>query len=164
MARIFIAIRFNDEVKNTLANIQNALRAKGVRGNYCPYNNLHLTLAFIGEKYDLPNIYKAVSEVTFKPFTMTLGELGTFPTKTGVIWCGLKENEPVTTVANKLRERLAAHDVGFSAMAFYPHISLVRQPSTIVTDIKVPVTSITVDRLFVMKSERIDGELVYSEI
>ena len=88
MARIFIAIRFNDDVKNTFVNIQNALRTKGVRGNYCPYNNLHLTLAFIGEKYDLQNIYKAVSEVTFKPFTMTLGELGTFPTKTGVIWCG----------------------------------------------------------------------------
>ena len=44
------------------------------------------------------------------------------------------------------------------------HISLVRQPSTIVTDIDVHETSITVDRLFVMKSERIDGELVYSEI
>ena len=81
MARIFIAIRFNDDVKNTFVNIQNALRTKGVRGNYCPYNNLHLTLAFIGEKYDLQNIYKAVSEVTFKPFTMTLGELGTFPTE-----------------------------------------------------------------------------------
>ena len=40
MARIFIAIRFNDDVKNTLVNIQNALRTKGVRGNYCPYNNL----------------------------------------------------------------------------------------------------------------------------
>lgn len=105
-----------------------------------------------------------MSEVTFKPFTMTLGELGTFPTKTGVIWCGIKEDEPVTTVANKLRERLTANDVGFSAMTFYPHISLVRQPSTIVTDIDVPETSITVDRLFVMKSERIDGELVYSEI
>lgn len=90
MARIFIAIRFNDDVKNTFVNIQNALRTKGVRGYYCPYNNLHLTLAFIGEKYDLQNIYKAVSEVTFKPFTMTLGELGTFPTKTGVIWCGIK--------------------------------------------------------------------------
>ena len=164
MARIFIAIRFNDDVKNTFVNIQNALRTKGVRGNYCPYNNLHLTLAFIGEKYHLQDIYKAMSEVTFKPFTMTLGELGTFPTKTGVIWCGIKEDEPVTTVANKLRERLTANDVGFSAMTFYPHISLVRQPSAIVTDIDVPETSITVDRLFVMKSERIDGELVYSEI
>lgn len=53
MARIFIAIRFNDDVKNTFVNIQNALRTKGVRGIYCPYNNLHLTLAFIGEKYHL---------------------------------------------------------------------------------------------------------------
>lgn len=33
MARIFIAIRFNDDVKNTFVNIQNALRTKGVRAS-----------------------------------------------------------------------------------------------------------------------------------
>ena len=33
MARIFVAIRFNDEVKKTLVDIQNTLKAKGVMGN-----------------------------------------------------------------------------------------------------------------------------------
>ena len=50
MARIFIAIRFNDEVKKTLVDIQNTLKAKGVKGNYCPYGNLHMTLAFFPRK------------------------------------------------------------------------------------------------------------------
>ena len=49
MARIFIAIRFNDEVKKTLVDIQNTLKAKGVMGNYCPYDNLYMTLAFFHE-------------------------------------------------------------------------------------------------------------------
>lgn len=49
MARIFIAIRFNDEVKKTLVDIQNTLKANGVMGNYCPYGNLHMTLAFFHE-------------------------------------------------------------------------------------------------------------------
>ena len=60
MARIFIAIRFDEAFKKTLVGLQNALRAKGVSGNFCPYGNLHMTLAFIGEKYDLPKIRKAV--------------------------------------------------------------------------------------------------------
>ena len=36
MARIFIAIRFDEAFKKTLVRLQNALRAKGVSGNFCP--------------------------------------------------------------------------------------------------------------------------------
>ena len=54
MARIFIAIRFNDEFKEKLVEIQDSLQSRGVIGNYCSYGNLHMTLAFIGERYDLP--------------------------------------------------------------------------------------------------------------
>ena len=161
MARIFVAIRFNDEVKKTLVDIQNTLKAKGVMGNYCPYGNLHMTLAFIGENYNLPEICNAVGEVEFEPFVMTLDRLGTFSTKMGVIWCGVKETEPVTTIANRLRERLSAHGVNYNSTAFYPHISLVRQPTNIITDIDIPEISISVDRIVVMKSERIDGKLIY---
>ena len=49
MARIFIAIRFNDEFKRKLVEIQDSLKLLGVEGNYCSYGNLHITLAFIGE-------------------------------------------------------------------------------------------------------------------
>ena len=164
MPRIFIAIQFSHEVKDTLLSLQDALRSKGVKGNYCPYGNLHMTLAFIGESYDLPAIRKAVGEVAFTPFTMTLSSLGSFPTKTGVIWCGVNEKEPVTALARQLRSRLAAHGLPFASTPFYPHISLVRHPSQIVTDIDVPAASIKIERVFVMKSERINGELVYSEM
>lgn len=102
MARIFIAIRFNDEFKKNLVEIQDTLRARGVRGNYCPYGNLHMTLAFIGENYDLSAIRKAVKEVSFEPFSLSTSRLGTFPTQSGVIWCGVKESVALTTLANDL--------------------------------------------------------------
>lgn len=164
MARIFIAIRFNDEFKERLVEIQDSLKSRGVEGNYCSYGNLHMTLAFIGESYDLPAIRKAVSEVTFEPFELTLGRLGTFPTKAGVIWCGVKDGTHATALANHLRERLTANGVSFSGLAFVPHISLVQHPSAIITDIAVPEATIRVEKIHVMKSERIDGELIYSEI
>ncbi len=181
MARIFIAIRFNDDFKEKLVEIQDTLKSRGVTGNYCSYGNLHMTLAFIGElrdssrlssneyeqcakNYDLPTIRKAVSEVEFEPFEMSLGSLGTFPTKAGVIWCGVKDGTFATSVANQLRERLTANGVTFSTLAFVPHISLVQHPSAIITDISVPDATIRVEQIHVMKSERIDGELIYSEI
>lgn len=164
MARIFIAIRFDEAFKKTLVGLQNALRAKGVSGNFCPYGNLHMTLAFIGEKYDLPKIRKAVGEVEFEPFVMSLGRLGTFPTRSGVVWCGVRKDGQVAALASQLRQRLSAYGIPFSAMPFLPHVSLVQHPSRIVTEIDVPEASIKVERISVMKSERINGELVYSEI
>ena len=164
MARIFIAIRFNDEFKRKLVEIQDSLKTRGVQGNYCSYGNLHMTLAFIGEHYDLPAIRKAVAEVTFEPFELSLGSIGTFPTKAGVIWCGIKDKVNVTSLANQLRERLTTNGVSYSTLAFVPHISLIQHPSSLTTDIAVPEATIRVENIFVMKSERIDGELIYSEI
>lgn len=164
MARIFIAIRFEDDFKKTLVSIQESLKANGIEGNYCSYRNLHLTLAFIGEQYDLPKIRKAVSEVKVVPFDMSLGRLGSFPTKAGVIWCGLKDNESVAGLAERLRERLKANGVCFKEGTFFPHISLVQHPSSIITDIAVPESTARVTQIHIMKSERVDGELIYSEI
>ena len=164
MARIFIAIRFNDEFKEVLVAIQNTLKERGVQGNYCPYGNLHMTLAFIGESYDLSAIRKAVNEIEVKPFDLRLGNLGSFPTKSGVIWCGVKDENPVIELVNQLRDRLAANGFSYKATDYFPHISLVQHPSTLLTDIQVPEISMRIEEIFVMKSERIDGELIYSEI
>ena len=125
MARIFIAIRFNDELKKVLVALQDALKERGVQGNYCPYGNLHMTLAFIGESYDLTAIRKAVSEVEFEPFELTLDGLGSFPTKAGVIWCGLKDNAPVIELAKQLEEDVKK--LGFKQLSIMRPPSLIRK-------------------------------------
>lgn len=163
--RIFIAIRFTEDFKSSLVEAQQKMRTRGVEGNYCPYGNLHLTLTFIGESFDLTKIRKAVSEVTFDPFDITLDTLGTFQTKNGaVVWAGIKEITTVSVLASQLRDRLIANDVKFKSTEFYPHISLIRSPSAVLTDISVRTASMRVEKINVMKSERIDGELIYSEI
>ncbi|MCQ2251055.1 MAG: RNA 2',3'-cyclic phosphodiesterase [Bacteroidales bacterium] len=164
MPRIFIAIRFADEFKQKLVGIQNALKDRGVAGNFCPFGNLHLTLAFIGEKYDLQAVRKAVSEVYFQPFTLRLSALGTFPTKKGVIWCGVEDVEGVSNLASELRKRLTDNGVPYKSYDFYPHISLVQSPSQIVTDVAIPEVSMQVERVSVMMSDRVDGELRYWEV
>ncbi len=165
MSRIFIAIRFPENFKSTLVDVQKELKRRGVEGNYCPYGNMHLTLAFIGESYDLSAIRRAVSEVEFEPFELLTDALDSFQTKNGaVIWVGINEIDAVSALASLLRERLTANGVKYKLTEFYPHISLIRQPSSVLTDISVKTASMLVDRIYVMKSERIDGELVYSEI
>ena len=50
--RLFIAVVLSDEMKDALISIQNTMYDKGIRGNYTTEENMHLTLAFIG---DYPN-------------------------------------------------------------------------------------------------------------
>ena len=46
--RLFIAITLSEEMKASATGAMHALKKAGVKGNYSPTANLHLTLAFIG--------------------------------------------------------------------------------------------------------------------
>ena len=75
---------------------------------------------------------------------------------------GVGKTTTIGKLAHQLRERLSAHGVSYSKTAFFPHISLVQHPTPIVTDVDVAKMSIMVDKICVMKSERVEDELVYS--
>lgn len=47
--RLFIAIQFEEKILDALNDFQDDLKEKGVTGNYTKRENLHITLAFIGE-------------------------------------------------------------------------------------------------------------------
>ena len=42
--RLFIALRFDDNILDALSDYQDALRALGITGNYTRRENLHITL------------------------------------------------------------------------------------------------------------------------
>ena len=70
--RLFIALQLSEEMKKTLVACMHDLKKQGVEGNYVSAQNLHVTLAFIGE-YEDPSKVKAVMErVPFREFRMTL--------------------------------------------------------------------------------------------
>ena len=74
--RLFIAIRFSEEILDALEEIQEDWRMQGVFGNYTKPENLHLTLAFIGEYPDPELIREIISQVRFEPFRLRLEGLG----------------------------------------------------------------------------------------
>ena len=60
--RLFIAIPLAEEMKKELVACMHDLKKQGVEGSYVPAQNLHLTLAFIGE-YDNPaQVKKSLGE------------------------------------------------------------------------------------------------------
>ena len=47
--RLFIVIPFSEEFREELLRVQREMKVNGVRGNFSRPENLHVTVAFLGE-------------------------------------------------------------------------------------------------------------------
>lgn len=162
--RIFIAIRFTEAFKASILDAQEGLKEQGIRGNFTRPENLHLTLAFIGETDRIDDIKTAVASVRFDPFVITTGQLGCFNGRSRVLWMGIQGKEKMKTLALRLRKALDERGINYSHGPFQPHITLVRQPTETPLDIEVEDACMTIRDIVIMKSERINGRLVYTII
>ena len=50
--RLFVAVQLSEEMKKSILACMHGLKKAGVSGSYVPAQNLHLTLAFLGEMKD----------------------------------------------------------------------------------------------------------------
>ena len=76
--RLFVAIQLSDEMKKALMGCMHDLKKQGVDGKFVPAQNLHMTLAFIGE-YDNPGkVKEAMGSVPLPEFRLSLGDKGNF--------------------------------------------------------------------------------------
>lgn len=160
--RLFIAIELNDDLKDALTAVQSTLRANRVGGTYTRAENLHLTLAFIGE-YGAPDrVLKVVREVPFQPIPLRLEGFGSFG---DLYWCGLAREDALTAYVRRLRRALAEAGIPFDRKRFSPHITLLRKAVfDRMPGVSVPAASMTAERVSLMRSERGKNGMVYTEL
>ena len=164
--RLFIAIPFDNTFKSALRDVQNEFRRQGVTGNYTRVDNLHMTLAFIGEHDEPARIMEVMRTVDFRPFTLRLAGTGSFG---DIRWCGIDDCPEAFALAKQLRNALSAAGIPFDAKRFNPHITLIRKSrlpyGAAQTDVKVTRAEMRVDRFALMESARDkNGILVYTEL
>ena len=159
--RLFIAIKLNSELRNALTDVQQRLIRRGIRGNYTNTDNLHITLAFIGE-YDEPDfVTEVISEVPFSPFPISLSTLGHFG---NLWWVGLDDNDELGSYVKRLRKALSEAGIPFDKKKFSPHITLIRKAIGTLPAVSVPKTVMSVDHISLMRSERGPKGMIYTEI
>ena len=84
--RLFLAILPDEEFRNSLLEMQRDMKRHGIRGSYTPPENLHLTLAFLGEYQDPDGVMDALNTVPLSPFSIRLEGAGAFDR---VFWAGV---------------------------------------------------------------------------
>ena len=113
--RLFIAIRLSDEMKKALINCMHDLKKQGVEGNYVPAQNLHMTLAFIGEYDDPEKVKKVLKKVPMPEFRLSLSEKGNFG---NILWAGVKGNQKLKAYVKELRAALDEEGIPYDRSSF----------------------------------------------
>ncbi len=159
--RLFVAIRLSDEVKDALIEAQDALYDRGVRGRYTGEENLHVTLAFIGEYPEAESVLDALSAVGFAPFEVTPEGMGCFG---DLWWAGLAGSDALEVLARKVRRALAEHGIPFDRKRFSPHVTLLRKASGKLPGIEIRPVAMRVDAFSLMRSDRGRNGMIYTEL
>lgn len=158
--RLFVAIRFSPEIETVLMKTAAALREAG-SGSFTRRENLHLTLAFLGETEDLAGARAALDEaVTGGRFAITVGGFGSFG---DLLWVGVDSGGRLETLAGSVQDSLRRRGFAIERRNWKPHITVARRYRGPRPRIVVPRCAMTVTRVSLMCSERIGGVLTYTE-
>lgn len=160
--RLFIGVRPGKYAQRELMRLLSELKKQG-GGNMSREDNLHLTLAFLGETVEerIPAVKAAMDGVSVSPFSLALGELGSF--KGNVVWCGVGgETEKLAELYRELSQGL--NNAGFATEGhFSPHITLSRGMKEY-KPLEVRGAAFTVGSLILFHSTRVEGVLRYIPI
>ena len=169
--RLFIAINFNEKMKSDLYSVINHLERFSESGNFTRWENLHLTLHFIGETSNVKALKSAMEKIDTDSFTLEFKGLGRFKRPGGdIYWIGTKKSPALEALHISLSDSLLEKGFTPETGKFKPHLTLGRRINLKENFNKsefektIPKMESNVTRISLMKSERIAGKLTYTEI
>lgn len=126
--RLFVAVCLDASCKDMLCTAIAGLKGHACHGNFSRRDNLHLTLAFIGETNRLDAANQALSSIRAEPFTMELSSLGRFQRSGGDLWwIGVAENDALSALQQQVAAALTKAGFSLEKRKFRPHLTLGRE-------------------------------------
>jgi len=131
MLRLFFALWPDPATRAAIAALARDV-GRETGGRAVAPDNVHLTLAFLGEQPAeiVPKLCASAAAVEFSAFRLVSDEVDCWR-KTGIAWLGASEM-PAELVAlqGSLARTLAAMGIALEARAFAPHLTLARRIAT----------------------------------
>lgn len=173
LSRCFIALELSREAINEIEGIQRLVKNKKLfSGKFTEPENLHLTLKFLGEiaLEKIEEVKKKLSEIKFKEFEASLGEIGVFINRyNSLLWVKLNGKsiwELQELIDSKLdgifpkEERFMSH----ITIARMKKISSKKEFLEYVKNIKTKKIKFKVKEFILKKSELMPEGPVYEDI
>ena len=128
--RLFFALRFPQETVQAICQVQQRLRNYAPNARYPGPENLHLTLAFLGEVTPghLADTQEALDSLRPVPMTLCLSQVGSFSQRGGALWWLGPETCPkLFALQEELAFQLRRRGFSIEPKTFLPHITLARK-------------------------------------
>ncbi|MBP1804809.1 RNA 2',3'-cyclic phosphodiesterase [Rubellimicrobium aerolatum] len=131
--RAFLAIPIPDPVRDALERVQEQLPF----GRPADPEQLHLTLAFLGEQPDdlIQSAHEALEDLRFPAFVLQLQGLGTFGDRSPTaLWAGVRDPAPAKALRDRILPALHGAGITLERTRFRPHVTLARLARTAPAD------------------------------
>ncbi|MCL2890710.1 MAG: RNA 2',3'-cyclic phosphodiesterase [Methanomassiliicoccaceae archaeon] len=164
--RLFIAIEPDDSARTRIAELRDTLRSRSQRGRFTRSENIHLTLAFLGEcdNAKTEKVKMIMDSLEFERFRVSMDRIGRFRRDGGDIWwVGIAENRTLTDLRNALVSGLKKEGIDIDER-FDAHITIGREIRTDERPHNTEEIRSVVSSLCLMRSDRIDNVLRYTAI
>lgn len=131
--RLFFALWPDDAVRAAIASLARQVAGE-TRGRAVAAGNLHLTLAFLGERPAaiVPDLCACVSTIGAAPFHLSLDDIGCWR-KTGIAWLTANRIAPALRVMRgHIVDALRGLHIVIDERKFMPHVTLARRIEAVV--------------------------------
>jgi len=165
--RLFYAITFKEKTKDILARYRDTLADHTLKGRFTSKENIHLTLAFIGEvkQGDLSAYESVLDHLTDEYINLRASHVGTFKKKNkDILWIGLDKSDELTRLYKNLTLLLETYDLAYEKRKYHPHITVGRQVVLLEKDLILPPVNLELDSVALMHSHRKNDILTYEPI
>ena len=164
--RLFIALNFDEDTVDSLCRLQSLLRDNNVEGNFTKPQNLHMTLAFIGEYGNPDDVLDVLEEVPFCSMPIRFSDVYIYRE---MCLLSIERNPGLESYVRRLRRALAEKGIPFDRKNFKPHITLVRRavlknglPENLLKDSRLSTTC--ADKVSLIQSTFGKNGMIYTEM
>ncbi len=174
--RTFVALEIKEELKKSLAAVQQKIGAAAGGIKWVKPDNMHLTLKFLGQTRedkisDISDVLESIAG-GLNSFAVAVSGFGAFPNINNpkVIWAGLKADETLFELQKEIETALESLGFIREKRPFSPHLTIgrVRDSSAkkklknVFEDIKADIDSFEVKNITFYKSDLMPDGPVYT--
>ena len=172
--RLFVGIDLPAEAKEELYQLALELKRSSRSGRFVPPENMHLTLAFIGETRRINDADEALEHVaaSFRTrveggFELEFSGVGSFKQQRGhTWWIGIGEGPgrvQLLSLQAEVVQALRSADFDIEKRSYKPHFTLARAVKTEgLVRLAPPMLTIPVEEFCLFSSRSVDGKQEYT--
>lgn len=162
--KLFIGIKIDAKAQKKINSYFNLFYESKVTGNYSKINNLHMTLAFLGETEEnkVPLIKLIIKGIKLDINSIKISKLKMLK---DILIGEVENNKSIQDIYDSLRKKLIKNNIYFDNHDLYPHVTFIRKVNNCDKFIGKEVDIISnFDHITLFESRRINNDLVYIDL